>query len=383
MRPHGGELKIRCVPESERKSLLDEAKGLPQLTLDDRMVADIEMLGNGGFSPLEGFLCRDDYESVVERMRLSGGLPWSIPITFRLSEDQAKNIKEGRRIALKGAEGTLFAVMEVQEKFYGDKEKEALHVYRTTDRSHPSVEYLFRSGDVLLGGPVQVLELPKQKEFPRYRFTPAQTRQIFEKRGWKRVVAFQTRNPVHRAHEYIQKCAMEIVDGLFLHPLVGQTLPGDIPATVRMRSYEVILDQYYPKDRVVLGVLPAAMRYAGPREAIFHAIVRKNYGCTHFIVGRDHAGVGNFYGTFDAQKIFEEFHPDELGITPLFFDHTFFCKVCGNMASVKTCPHDKSHHVILSGTEVRKMLAQGELPPAEFSRPEVAQLLIDAMRGEP
>lgn len=380
IRPHGGELKIRWVSEPKRRGLLDRAKGLPQITLDERNISDIEMFGIGGYSPLEGFVGMKDYASIVEKMHLASGLPWTIPITLRVSQERARKLKEGESIALNDAQGIPLAILEVQEVFAGDKENEAAKVYKTTDRSHPSVDYLFQSGDALIGGPLQVLQLPNQGEFPKNRLTPEQTRKIFEERGWQRIVGFQTRNPIHRAHEYIQKCAMEIVDGLFLHPLVGKTKEDDVPAEVRMKSYEVIVEKYYRKERVVLGVLPAPMRYAGPREAILHAIMRKNYGCSHFIVGRDHAGVGKFYGSFDAQKIFDEFDPKKMEITPLFFDYTFYCKACGNMASLKTCPHDPAQHVTLSGTKVREMLRAGELPPPEFSRAEVARILIDAMR---
>jgi sulfate adenylyltransferase len=312
-------------------------------------------------------------------MHLVNGLPWSLPITLSTTEEQAAGLKERSQVALVNEQGTLQAILTLQEKYGYDKQLEASKVYRTTEEAHPGVKALYSQGEVLLGGPVRVVALQSQT-FARYRHTPRRARQLFAERGWRRIVGFQTRNPVHRAHEYIQKCAMETLDGLFLHPLVGDTKGDDIPADVRIRCYEVLLENYYPADRVELGVLPAAMRYAGPREAIFHALLRKNYGCSHFIVGRDHAGVGNYYGTYDAQYIFSEFDPAELGITPMFFDHTFFCRACAAMVSAKTCPHGSEQHIILSGTRVRQMLQVGELPPPEFSRPEVAQVLIDAMR---
>jgi sulfate adenylyltransferase len=321
---------------------------------------------------------RNDYIGVVNEMHLSNGLPWTVPTTLSVSGEQAAHLKEGSQIALIDTQGTLHAIMTIEEKFGYDKQLEANKVYRTTEEAHPGVNVLYQQGDVLLGGPVRVVAL-QQQAFSQYRITPSQSRQLFIDRGWKRVVGFQTRNPVHRAHEYIQKCALETVDGLFLHPLVGDTKGDDIPAEVRMRCYEVLLESYYPYERVILGVLPAAMRYAGPREAIFHAIMRKNYGCSLFIVGRDHAGVGNYYGTYDAQHIFSEFDPAKLGITPMFFDHTFFCRACDLMASAKTCPHGSNQHVTLSGTKVRQMLQAGEMPPREFSRPEVAKVLIESM----
>jgi sulfate adenylyltransferase len=377
--PHGGELVINLASEDERAELQGVARSLPQIVVGSRQLADLEMLANGAYSPLGGFMTRDDYLSVVNDMHLSNGLPWSIPITLSVTADQADAIAPGSRVALVNDQGALQAVMTVEEKFGYDKQLEARKVYRTEEDAHPGVKVVYQQGDILLGGPVRVVALQNQA-FAEFRFTPTQSRAIFNERGWKRVVGFQTRNPVHRAHEYIQKCALETVDGLYLHPLVGDTKGDDIPADVRMRCYQVLLANYYPADRVQLGVLPAAMRYAGPREAIFHSLMRKNYGCSHFIVGRDHAGVGNYYGTYDAQKIFSEFDPAKLGITPIFFDHTFFCKVCDSMASQKTCPHSSEHHVILSGTKVRQMLRAGQVPPPQFSRPEVAKVLIEAMR---
>jgi sulfate adenylyltransferase len=378
--PHGGTLMINLAGEEEQTRLREEARSLPRLPVQARTAADLEMLASGAYSPLRGFLNRADYLSVVNDMHLSNKLPWSIPITFAVTPEQAAQVAEGARVALVDEQEHLLAVLTVEEKYSYEKRVEARQVYRTEDEAHPGVQVLYQQGDILLGGPVRVVALPEQR-FARYRYTPTQTRHLFAQRGWKRVVGFQTRNPVHRAHEYIQKCALEVVDGLYLHPLVGATKGDDIPADVRMRCYEVLLENYYPRERVILGVLPAAMRYAGPREAIFHALMRKNYGCSHFIVGRDHAGVGNYYGTYDAHHIFSAFDPGKLGITPLFFDHTFFCRVCDSMASSKTCPHDAEHHVTLSGTKVRQMLKGGQMPPREFSRPEVAQILIEAMQS--
>jgi sulfate adenylyltransferase len=353
---------------------------MPRLQLNGRAISDLELIAIGAYSPLEGFLDYANYHSVLRYMRLANGAPWTIPITLSVSTRQASRLRERTEVALYDEEH-LLGVLHLTEKFSYDKQTEGQSVYRTVEEAHPGVRALYTQGDWLLGGRISLVNRPRNLAFDQYRKDPAQTRALFQERGWRRVVAFQTRNPVHRAHEYIQKCALEIADGLLLHPIVGETKVDDVPADVRMRSYETILNHYYPPTRTALSVLPAVMRYAGPREAIFHALIRKNYGCSHFIVGRDHAGVGNYYGTYDAHHIFDEFEPHELGITPLFFDHTFYCRACASMASRKTCPHETNKHITFSGTRVRELLGAGELPPVEFSRPEVAQVLIEAYRS--
>ncbi|MFN2545197.1 MAG: sulfate adenylyltransferase [Actinomycetota bacterium] len=380
--PHGGTLVDLLVSPDEAEKLAEEATNYPKHRVSERELADLEMLAVGALSPLEGFQPEQEYRSIIETMHLTNGLPWTIPVTLSLDDEGLKRIGRSEAITLLGLDDQPLAVLEVQEVYKRDRESESVSVFGTTDLEHPGVSALHDAGDWIVAGSVKALRLPEHDTFTQYRLTPAQTRQAFRERDWKRVVGFQTRNPVHRAHEYIQKCALEIVDGLLLHPLMGATKSDDVPGEVRMRCYEVLFENYYPKDRAMVSVFPAAMRYAGPKEAIWHAICRKNYGCTHFIVGRDHAGVGNYYGTYDAQRIFEDFEADELGIQPLFFEHSFYCLTCEGMASDKTCPHDTDVRVVLSGTKVREMLRRGEKPPQEFSRPEVAKILIDAMRDE-
>lgn len=379
IQPHGGKLVNRIAEGKEREDLLNKAKSLKNIQLNSREISDLEMISIGVFSPLEGFLLEEDYHSVVENLRLENGLVWSMPITLSVTSEEAKNFKIGQEIALLNQDEIL-GILQLGQIYTYDKHKEAQFVYKTTDAAHPGVAYLYNQGELLLGGRTILLNRPKHEEFPDYWFDPVKTRQVFQERGWKRIVGFQTRNPIHRAHEFIIKTALEIADGLFLNPLVGETKKGDIPAEVRMNCYKTLIDKYFPKDRVFIGVYAAAMRYAGPREAILHALVRKNFGCTHFIVGRDHAGVGNYYGPFDAQNIFDEFNQEEIGITPLFFENAFWCRHCAETATIKTCPHPENEHFSLSGTKVRELLAAGEIPPLEFTRPEIADILLDWWR---
>jgi len=376
--PHGGRLINRLATGERAAEFAREARSLPALRLNPFELSDLEMLAIGGFSPLEGFMTRADFASVVRAMRLANGLPWSLPITLAVSSDVAASLRGKPRVALADGAGEPLAILDVQEISTYDREAEARAVFRTTETKHPGVAYLATRGDHLIGSPVEVFRRPNSSNHARCRLAPTETRRAFAERGWRTVVGFQTRNPVHRAHEYIQKTALEIVDGLLLHPIAGETKSDDISLDVRLRCYKVLLENYYPRDRVLLALNPASMRYAGPREAIFHALVRKNFGCTHFIVGRDHAGVGNFYGPYDAQKIFDDFQPGELGITPLFFENTFYCRKCAGMASPKTCGHGPEARVILSGTQVRALLRDGGQLPPEFTRPEVAEVLHEA-----
>ena len=367
--PHGGTLVDRT---GERP---DDVETLEVVTLTSRELSDLDMIACGALSPLEGFMGHEDYESVLDTMRLANGLPWALPVCLAV-----ETAPSGDRVALADEGGKLVAVLDVGETYEYDREREAQQAFRTTDDAHPGVTRLYEQKPLYLAGRVTVFERA-EPAFPELAKDPAETRAEFAERGWRRVVGFQTRNPIHRAHEYLTKVALETVDGLLIHPLVGDTKSDDVPAATRVECYRVLLDGYYPSDRVVLSAFPAAMRYAGPREAIWHAVCRKNYGCSHFIVGRDHAGVGDYYGTYDAQLIFDEFEPHELDIEPMFFEHSFWCKACGSMASAKTCPHGGDDHVFLSGTKVREMLEAGQLPPTEFSRPEVAEVLIQAYRA--
>jgi sulfate adenylyltransferase len=377
--PHGGTLVDLIARAEKRDALIERADRLQEVELSARQAADVELLAVGGFSPLRGFQGADDWKRVVHEMRLADGLPWSIPIT--LATDAGAS--DGDDIALRGTDGRLLGVLTVEETFERNLEDEARHVYRTTDTAHPGVAALMAEGSRCIAGPVRAADLPAHpEEFSHYILPPEASRAAFAERGWKTIVGFQTRNPIHRAHEYITKAALESVDGLFIHPLVGETKSDDIPADVRMRCYEVLLENYYSPDHVLLAINPAAMRYAGPREAIFHALIRKNYGCTHFIVGRDHAGVGDYYGTYDAQEIFGEFDPPELEIEPMMFEHSFYCRRSKGMATSKTTRSGPEDRVFLSGTKVRDMLRAGERPPEEFTRPEVADILIEAMRAE-
>jgi sulfate adenylyltransferase len=380
VRPHGGVLVDRFVDAAGAEALRARAASLPRIVLDAREQADLELIATGAVSPIRGFLTQPDYARVVAEMRLADGTVWPLPLT--LAVDQTTRDGLGEAAALHDADGRLWGVIEIADVFERDPLAESQGVYGTTDESHPGVAYLLQRPRWLVGGEVRVLPLPESLPFAQHRLTPRQLRERIAALGWTRVAGFQTRNPIHRAHEHLTKLALEVTDGLVIHPLVGETKGDDVPAAVRFRAYETLLEKYYPRDRTLLAAFPAAMRYAGPREAIFHALVRKNYGITHLVVGRDHAGVGRFYGPYDAQRLFDRFTADELGVTPLRMEPTFFCRACDALASTRTCPHDPSTRVELSGTRVRQILREGGTLPREFTRPEVAEVLRSHYGGE-
>lgn len=374
--PHGGTLVNRMATGARKEELEAKAKKIFNLTIEDRYGADIEMIAVGAFSPITGFMGKADCEAAIENMKLTNGLAWGIPIPLPAG-NQFDNIKEGEEIALLNKEGHVLAIMTVEEKFELDLNNFAQKCFGTTEDKHPGVAAIKRGGNKFIAGPLEMVNRPVRHDDidAKYFLDPSETRAEFEKRGWKTIVAFQTRNPIHRAHEYLIKCAQEIVDGALIHPIVGETKSDDIPADTRMRCYEALIAGYFNPKNTMLSVLPTAMRYAGPREAINHTLIRKNYGCTHMIIGRDHAGVGTYYGTYDAQVIMDKIGP-EMDMQILKFENTFFCKETNGMASSKTAPENATQ-VSLSGTKVREMLGNGERPPAEFSRAEVADILID------
>lgn len=364
---------------SQSKPVRRSPEGRKKIVLSDREIADLYQLAIGAYAPLKGFMEEKDYLSVVESLRLSDGQPWPIPITLGLSEGQAQSLRPDQPVILTGEDGRIHGTIRVTSLYRPNRTREAERVFGTSDVRHPGVNGLRQSGPVYIGGPVEIGAHPEL--VGGFEWIPWRVKEEFDRRGWRRVVAFQTRNPIHRAHEYIQKCALETVDGLFIHPLIGPTKADDVPADVRIRTYQTVINRWYRKDRVLLAAYTGPMRYAGPREAILHALVRRNYGCTHFIVGRNHAGVGNYYGPYDAHRLFEQFDPGELGITPLYFEDAFYCYRCQGMTSNKGCPHDMEDRVILSGTEVRRFLERGRSLPTEFTRPEVAEILQDHYRS--
>lgn len=376
--PHGSsDLKPLLLTGEAREEELKRAQSLPKVRLSSREKGDLIMLGIGGFTPLDGFMTRADWEGVCDGYKTASGLFWPIPITLSTDEVTAQSIRPGSEVALvDGETAAIMATMKVTEKYTIDKAHECMMVYKTTDVEHPGVKMVMEQGPVNLAGPVKVLsEGDFPTRYPGIYMTPAQTRAIFEEKGWATVAAFQTRNPMHRSHEYLAKIAIEVCDGVLIHSLLGNLKPGDIPAEVRARAIGVLIDNYFVKNTVVQAGYPLDMRYAGPREALLHAVFRQNYGCSHLIVGRDHAGVGSYYGPFDAHHIFDEIPRDALEIKPLKIDWTFWCYRCGGMASARTCPHEDKDRLLLSGTKLRKALSEGLEIPNEFSRPEVLAVL--------
>jgi len=372
--PHGGTLVSRVIPAAERSAALAHARTLPVIDLNAREASDLLLIAIGGMSPLEGFMGRDAYESVLTGMRLPSGHVWSLPVTLAVSDESIAKRATPFEAALRTPDGNIAGIISVEELYRPDKVREATLALGTGDEAHPGVQYLKSTGATYAGGKVRMLERTKSGPFANRELDPAETRALFAEKKWERVCAFQTRNPIHRAHEYLIKCALEIVDGFLIHPAMGETKSDDVPASARMDCYLALMEHYFPSANVALAAFPYAMRYAGPREAILHALIRQNYGCTHFIVGRDHAGVGNYYGTYDAQKLFWTI-AGEVAITPIMFEHSFYCRRCNGMASQKTCPHGNADRIVLSGTKVREMLQNGDALPQEFTRPEIAAIL--------
>jgi sulfate adenylyltransferase len=377
--PHGGKLINRYADPSRVDELLDKCGRLKTWLPTESELSDLEMIACGAYSPLTGFMNRSDFKAVLDGMRLSKGTVWPLPVTLAVSQPFGASLKPGEEIALLDETHRPIAIMTVSDVYEFNPMEYAHKAYKTTDQSHPGVAAIYASGPKMVGGEVALLRRRDHKQFAHYRLDPGETRELFESRKWRTVAGFQTQNPIHRDHEYLQKCALEMVDGLFIHPTVGGKTE-DIPEDVRMRCYEAVIDNYYAKERVALAVNPAALRHAGPREALLHALVRKNYGCTHFIVGRDHAGFGGTYGSFEAADLFRQFDPKDVGIVPLFFDNAFYCKACGGMATVKTCCHTEVARLTFSAAAVREMLQKGKPLPQEFTRAEVGVILMEAFR---
>jgi len=371
-KPHGGKLINRVLKEREKKKALETAESLEKIEVSDAVASDVENIAKGVFSPLEGFMNQEELEAILHLKRLPNDLAWTIPILLDVSKSKAKRLDEGDELALY-FNGKPLALMHLEEKYTFEKDKLANYTFGTLDLAHPGVVMTKGMEDVFLSGKISLINEP-QGLYDQYKLEPLETRVLFEEKGWKTVVGFQTRNPPHLGHEYVQKTALAFVDGVFINPVIGKKKKGDFKDDVILEAYNALMKNYYLKESVVMSILPFEMRYAGPREAIFHAIVRKNFGCTHFIVGRDHAGVGNFYGPYDAQKIFDEF-PD-LGIYPLFFKSFFYCRRCGAVTNEKACPHSEKEYINFSGTKIREMLSNGQIPPKELMRPEVAELIV-------
>jgi len=379
-KPHGGKLISNVYPKDRSSQLLEQLKEFLPITLDNDAVMDVEKIAIGAFSPIGGFMGSQDYDSVLKTKRLSNGSVWTLPIVLPVSLEQASKFSAGDEIALTDSTNRFLATLKLEEKYTPDKKGECKYIFNTLDPKHPGVSHTYSLPPVYLGGRVTMVQRPILK-FPEYELTPQETRDIFSQRKWKTVVAFHTRNPPHRAHEYLQKCALEIVDGLLIHPIIGRKKPGDFPPEVIIAGYNALFDGFYPKNRAVLGALSTYSRYAGPREAVFTALVRKNFGATHFIVGRDHTGVGNFYSKYASHEIFDEFTNEELGVHPLRFRGPSHCTRCASITTDKTCPHGDDLKIEISGDKVRSLFNSGKFPPEEFMRKEVAEAVLKVIKG--